>query len=60
MRWLVPVPVVLPLVGAALSILGGRSRAAQRAIGLTVLLTLVVVAARLAACTALAADPTRT
>ncbi|MGH9193302.1 MAG: Na+/H+ antiporter subunit D [Acidimicrobiales bacterium] len=42
MTWLVPVPVVLPLVGAALSILVGRSRLAQRVIGLTVLVTLVV------------------
>lgn len=48
MSWLVPVPVVLPLVGAALSILVGRSRVAQRAIGVTVLATLVVVAVVLA------------
>jgi len=46
--WLVPVPVLLPLVGAALSILVGRSRVAQRAIGVTVLATLVVVAVVLA------------
>ncbi|MGH9230011.1 MAG: Na+/H+ antiporter subunit D, partial [Acidimicrobiales bacterium] len=43
MTWLVPVPIVLPLVGAALSILVGRSRVAQRVIGLTVLAALVVV-----------------
>ena len=43
MTWLVPVPVVLPLVGAALSVLFGRSRAVQRAIGVTVLAALVVV-----------------
>jgi multicomponent Na+:H+ antiporter subunit D len=42
--WLVPVPIVLPLIGAALSILVGRSRRAQRVIGLTVLTALVVVA----------------
>jgi multicomponent Na+:H+ antiporter subunit D len=41
--WLVPVPIVLPLLGAALSILVGRSRSAQRVVGITVLATLVVV-----------------
>ena len=45
MTWLVPVPVVLPLIGAALSILVGRSRSAQRIIGVVVLAVLVVVAA---------------
>jgi multicomponent Na+:H+ antiporter subunit D len=40
--WLVPLPVVLPLVGAALSILFGRSRDAQRVVGLSVLVALVV------------------
>jgi multicomponent Na+:H+ antiporter subunit D len=44
MTWLVPVPIVLPLVGAAVSILVGRSRVAQRVVAVTVLLTLVVVA----------------
>jgi multicomponent Na+:H+ antiporter subunit D len=44
---LVPVPVVLPLVGAAVSILVGRSRAAQRAVGITVLAVLVAVAVAL-------------
>jgi multicomponent Na+:H+ antiporter subunit D len=42
--WLLPLPIVLPLVGAALSILVGRSRAAQRVVAVAVLLTLVVVA----------------
>jgi multicomponent Na+:H+ antiporter subunit D len=41
--WLVPIPIVLPLVGAALSVLVGRSRVAQRVVGLTVLAVLVVV-----------------
>jgi multicomponent Na+:H+ antiporter subunit D len=41
--WLVPVPIVLPIVGAALSILVGRWRVAQRVIGLTILVTLVAV-----------------
>jgi multicomponent Na+:H+ antiporter subunit D len=41
--WLVPVPIVLPLVGAALSILVGRSRLAQRVVGVTVLGLLTVV-----------------
>ncbi len=44
MSWLVPLPIVLPLVGAALSILVGRWRTAQRAIGVVVLGTLVVAA----------------
>lgn len=43
MSWLVAVPVALPLVGAAVSILVGRSRTAQRAVGITVLATLVVL-----------------
>jgi multicomponent Na+:H+ antiporter subunit D len=42
--WLVPVPIVLPLAGAAVSILLGRSRFAQRVVGLTVLATLVAAA----------------
>ncbi len=45
MSWLVPLPIVLPLLGAALSILAGRSRLAQRVIGVTVLTALVGVAA---------------
>jgi multicomponent Na+:H+ antiporter subunit D len=40
--WLVPLPIVLPLLGAAASILVGRSRVAQRAVGLSVLSSLVV------------------
>jgi multicomponent Na+:H+ antiporter subunit D len=41
--WLVPVPIVLPLAGAALAVLVGRSRATQRVIGVTILFALVVV-----------------
>lgn len=41
MTWLVPLPVVLPLAGAALSILVGRSRLAQRIVGIAVLAVLV-------------------
>jgi multicomponent Na+:H+ antiporter subunit D len=44
---LVALPIVLPLLGAALSILFGRSRAAQRTIGLLVLTVVVGVSARL-------------
>jgi multicomponent Na+:H+ antiporter subunit D len=40
---LVPLPIVLPLIGAALSILAGRSRLAQRVIGVTVLTAVVAV-----------------
>ncbi len=43
MSWLVPLPVMLPLLGAALSILVGRYRWAQRAIGCSVLAALVVL-----------------
>jgi multicomponent Na+:H+ antiporter subunit D len=35
--WLLPVPFLAPLVGAAVSILLGRSRVAQRVIGITIL-----------------------
>jgi multicomponent Na+:H+ antiporter subunit D len=42
-RFLVPLPVVLPLVGAALSILVGRWKRAQRIVGVTVLAILVGV-----------------
>jgi multicomponent Na+:H+ antiporter subunit D len=42
--WLVPLPIVVPLVGAALSVLLGRSRVAQRTVGVTILALLVVVA----------------
>ena len=44
MRVLLPLPVVLPLIGAALSILAGRARVVQRAISLTVLTAVVGVA----------------
>ena len=47
MSWLVPLPIVLPLLGAALSILAGRSRLAQRVIGVSVLTAVVGVAAAL-------------
>lgn len=47
MSWLVPAPIVLPLAGAALSILVGRSRAAQRVVGVTVLSALVVLSVAL-------------
>lgn len=43
MNWLVPVPFVAPLLGAAVSILVGRSRIAQRVVGVTVLTGVVVV-----------------
>jgi multicomponent Na+:H+ antiporter subunit D len=43
MTWLVPLPLMLPLVGAALSVLTGRSRVLQRLIGVTVLVALVAV-----------------
>jgi multicomponent Na+:H+ antiporter subunit D len=45
--WLVPVPVVLPLVGAALSVLLGRSRVGQRTVGLLVLAVLVATSVAL-------------
>ncbi|HEX2119920.1 MAG TPA: Na+/H+ antiporter subunit D [Acidimicrobiales bacterium] len=45
MTWLVPLPIVLPLLGAALSVQVGRSRVAQRVIGVSVLSSVVVVAA---------------
>ena len=47
MSWLVPVPIVLPLLGAALSVLAGRSRVAQRVISVTVLTTVVVASVAL-------------
>jgi multicomponent Na+:H+ antiporter subunit D len=43
MSWLVPVPIVLPLLGAAVSILVGRSRVAQRAIAVSSLAVVTVV-----------------
>jgi multicomponent Na+:H+ antiporter subunit D len=47
--WLVPLPVVLPLLGAALSVLVGRWRTAQRVVGLVVLTALVAISAVLVA-----------
>ena len=47
MSYLVGLPIALPLFGAALSIAVGRSRAAQRAIGLVVLTTVSVVSVAL-------------
>jgi len=40
---LVPLPIALPLVGAALTILAGRSRLAQRIIAVTVLTAVTVI-----------------
>ena len=45
MNALIPLPIVLPLLAAGLCIVAGRSKAAQRAIGLTTLTALVVIAA---------------
>jgi multicomponent Na+:H+ antiporter subunit D len=42
--WLVPLPIIVPILGAALSILAGRYRSAQRVIGVATLAILVVVA----------------
>lgn len=44
MRSILPLPVMLPLLGAALCIVFGRSRRVQRTIGLTVLTANVVIA----------------
>ena len=44
MKTLLPLPIVLPLIGAALSILAGRSRWLQRLIGLSVLSANAVIA----------------
>jgi len=43
LSWLLPLPIVLPLLAAALSILAGRSKTAQRVIGVGTLGALVVV-----------------
>jgi len=45
MSSILPLPVMLPLLGAALCIVFGRSRRVQRTIGLTVLTANVVIAA---------------
>jgi multicomponent Na+:H+ antiporter subunit D len=47
MSWLVPLPVLLPLLGAAASVLAGRSRTAQRIIGVSVLTAVVAVSVAL-------------
>ena len=47
MSRLLVLPVVLPLIGAALSILVGRSRTAQRSISIVVLVTNLVLAVAL-------------
>ncbi|GIF01051.1 Na+/H+ antiporter subunit D [Paractinoplanes rishiriensis] len=52
MTWLVPVPVVLPLLGAALTLLIRRHPNLQRAVSLLVLSTTVAVAIALLALTA--------
>ena len=49
MSALVAVPIVVPLLGAAVSIVAGRSRVAQRVIGIVVLTVVVVDAAVLLA-----------
>ena len=43
MSVLLALPIVVPLIGAALSIMFGRSRATQRAISVSILLMIVVV-----------------
>ena len=40
---LVPLPIVLPLLGAAVTVLAGRWRAVQRAVSVTALAALVVI-----------------
>ncbi|HXH57713.1 Na+/H+ antiporter subunit D [Iamia sp.] len=45
MRVLLPLPVLLPLIGAALSILVGRSRLAQRVVGISTLVAVTAIAA---------------
>jgi multicomponent Na+:H+ antiporter subunit D len=40
--WLLGLPIVVPLIGAALSIMFGRSRATQRTISVSILLMIVV------------------
>ena len=43
MNALVPLPIVLPLVGAAVSILAGRSRILQRVLGLSILTAVLAI-----------------
>ena len=45
--WLVPLPVLLPLLGAALTLMASRSPAVQRAVSTTVLTTVVAVSVAL-------------
>jgi multicomponent Na+:H+ antiporter subunit D len=47
MTWLVPLPVVLPLLGASLALIIGRRPILQRVVSLTVLVSVVAVAATL-------------
>lgn len=47
MTWLVPLPVILPLLGAGLTLMVSRRPALQRAISTTVLGAVVVIAATL-------------
>ena len=41
--WLLPLPIVLPLLGASLSVLAGRAKGLQRTVGLVTLLASTVV-----------------
>ena len=47
MTWLVPLPVILPLLGAGLTLMVSRRPDLQRAVSLVVLGAVVVVAAAL-------------
>jgi multicomponent Na+:H+ antiporter subunit D len=47
MTWLVPLPVILPLLGAGLTLTLSRRPALQRAVSTTVLVAVVVIAATL-------------
>jgi multicomponent Na+:H+ antiporter subunit D len=47
MTWLVPLPVILPLLGAGLTLMLGRRAALQRAVSTTALTAVVVIAATL-------------
>ncbi|HEY8524604.1 MAG TPA: Na+/H+ antiporter subunit D, partial [Acidimicrobiales bacterium] len=49
MTAVVPLPVLLPLLGAAVSLAAGRSRGLQRAVGVTTLVAVSAVAAVLLA-----------
>lgn len=43
MSWLLAVPIVVPLIGAAVAILFGRSRVVQRAVSVSILVIVVAV-----------------